>query len=80
VAVGQPVPAEVAFKQTAVSAKADSVEQSVAAILLRCDKCDSTVKNEINAAKKEIAGLKQLLKELSDITDAKFVAIVKACK
>ncbi len=78
--VGQPIPVDVTTKQNVVSAKADSVEQYIAAISLRCDKCDASVKGEISGAKKEVAGLKQLLKELREITDAKFVAIVKACK
>jgi hypothetical protein len=78
--VAQPIPMDVMNKQNVASAKADSVEQSIAAISLRCDKCDAAIKGEISDAKKEIAGLKQLLKELRDITDAKFVAIVKTCK
>ena len=80
VSVAQPVPMEVALQQSAVSAKADSVEQSIAAILLRCDKCDASVKKEIIDAKKEAAGLKQSLRELREITDGKFVATTKACK
>ena len=47
VAVGQPIPPEVSLKAMAASGKAESVEHSIDAILLRCDKCDAAVKNEI---------------------------------
>ncbi len=52
VAVGQPVLPEVSLKAIAASAKAESVERWLEAILLKCDKCDAAVKNEIAAAKK----------------------------
>jgi hypothetical protein len=80
VAVSQPVPPEVSFKSMAASGKAESVEHSIEAISLRCDKCDAAVKNEIAAAKKEAAGLKKALDELRETTASKFVAIGKACK
>ena len=80
VAVSQPVPPEVSLKAMAASGKAESVEHSIEAISLRCDKCDAAVKNEIASAKKEAAGLKKALDELREITASKFVAIGKACK
>ena len=80
VAVGQPIPPEVSLKAMAASGKAESVEHSIDAILLRCDKCDAAVKNEIAAAKKEAVGLQKALDDLREITNSKFVAIGKACK
>jgi hypothetical protein len=80
VAVGQPIPPEVSFKSNAASAKAESVEHSIDAILLRCDKCDAAVKNEIAAAKREAVGLQKAIDDLREITNSKFVAIGKACK
>jgi hypothetical protein len=79
-ALAQPIPEEVASKQNAVGIKADSVEQSIQAILLRCDKCDPAVKNEINSAKKDFAGLKQLINDLRRAVDVHFAAVLKACK
>jgi hypothetical protein len=80
VAVGQPVPPEVSIKAMAASGKAESVEHSIDAISLRCDKCDAAVKNEIASAKKEAVGLKKALDDLREITNSKFVAMGKACK
>jgi hypothetical protein len=80
VAVSQPVPPEVSLKAMAASGKADSVDRFLDAILLKCDKCDPAVKNEIAAAKREAAGLKKALDELRETTASKFVAIGKACK
>jgi biopolymer transport protein ExbD len=79
-AVAQGAPMEVSLKHSEVSAKAESVDHSIDAISLRCDKCDGLVKKEINGAKQEAAGLKRLLDQLRDITNAKFVAVAKACK
>jgi hypothetical protein len=79
VAVSQPIPPEVSLKATAAYGKAESVDHSIDAISLRCDKCDALVKKEIAAAKKEVAGLKKALDDLSEITNSKFVAIGKAC-
>jgi hypothetical protein len=79
-AVAQGAPMEVSLKHSEVSAKAESVDHSIDAISLRCDKCDALVKKEINGAKQEAAGLKRLLEQLREITNAKFVAVAKACK
>ena len=80
IAVGQPIPPEVALKSMAASGKAESVEHSIDAILLRCDKCDAAVKNEIAAAKKEAVGLQKVIDDLREITNSKFVVIAKGCK
>jgi hypothetical protein len=78
--MAQGVPTEVSFKANEVYGKAESVDHSIDAISLRCDKCDALVKKEITGAKQEAAGLKRLLDQLRDITNAKFVAVAKACK
>jgi hypothetical protein len=77
--VAQPIPSEVGDKSNQVSAKAESVDHSIDAVSLRCEKCDGSVKKEISDAKKEVAALMKLIDQLRAVTNAKFVEIAKTC-
>ncbi len=64
---------EVSSKTFSALEKATYVGESINNISSKCDKCDGSVKNAIDGAKRDVSSLKQTLNDLKDV-------IGKACK
>jgi hypothetical protein len=76
-AFSQQMPDEIKLARNAVNIIMHDVDNYVATLVLKCDKCDSSSKS---GSQKAVVALRRAIADLEKITNEKYIGLVKASK